>query len=138
MLNHGLELVDGLRHSRGCELRAALRRVARGLLLGPDHDGPRGAARGACAADRTRAAEGRRVLRLGALCGVVVVAGPSDGVNLSIQGPRPTTVRWRRRLCVIKFADKKSRICASVSTTTPYELRGEEETTRGVKRTMWG
>ena len=37
--------------------------------------------------------------------------------------------------CVLmKFADKDSRICASVSTTTPYELRGEEETTRGVVR----
>ncbi|CAH0368444.1 unnamed protein product [Pelagomonas calceolata] len=72
---------------------AALRRVARGLLLGPDHDGPRGAACGACAADRTRAAEGRRVLRLGALCGVVVVAGPRDGADPSTGGPRPTTVR---------------------------------------------
>ena len=72
---------------------AALRRVARGLLLGPDHDGPRGAARGARAADRTRAAEGRRVLRLGALCGVVVVAGPRDGADPSTGGPRPTTVR---------------------------------------------
>ena len=72
---------------------AALRRVARGLLLGPDHDGPRGAACGACAADRTRAAEGRRVLRLGALCGVVVVAGPCDGADPSTGGPRPTTVR---------------------------------------------
>ena len=79
---------------------AALRRVARGLLLGPDHDGPRGAACGACAADRTRAAEGRRVLRLGALCGVVVVAGPVTARIPLDRGPRPTTSRWRRRLCV--------------------------------------
>ena len=32
----------------------------------------------------------------------------------------------------MKFADKDSRICASVSTTTPYELRGERgNDTRG-------
>ena len=68
---------------------AALRRVARGLLLGPDHDGSRGAACCACAADRTRAAEGRRVLRLGALCDVVVVAGLRDGADPSRQGPTP-------------------------------------------------
>ena len=80
---------------------AALRRVARGLLLGPDHDGPRGAARRARTADRTRAAEGRRLLRLDTPCGVAVVAGPVTAWIPLDRGPRPTTSRWRRRLCVI-------------------------------------
>ena len=83
---------------------AALRRVARGLLLGPDHDGPRGAARGARAADRTRAAEGRRVLRLGALCDVAVVAGPVTARLPLDGGPAPDDrSAWRRRLCVNKI-----------------------------------
>ena len=73
------------------------------------------ARRAARAADRTRAAKGRRVLRLGALCDVVVVACLRDGVDPSRRGPTlDARSAWRRRLCVIKFADKNSRICASV------------------------
>ena len=44
---------------------------------------------GARAADRTRGAEGRRVLRLGALCDVVVVAGPVTARIPLDRGPAP-------------------------------------------------
>ena len=73
------------------------------------------------------------MLRLGALCDVVVVAGLRDGVDPSTWGARARRPFAGGDDCVLmKFADKDSRICASVSTTTPYELRGEEgNDTRG-------